>query len=86
MARWLLVRDVGIWVAGLLALAHEVLVTHGERPYLLILIAGLLGLPTFLRLDGRGGTSAPPASPPGSPPGQPEPPPLPGPQQREPMT
>lgn len=53
MAIWTLVRDVGIWVAGLLALAHEVLITEGERPYLLILIAGLLGLPVFLRADGR---------------------------------
>lgn len=74
MTRWLLVRDILLFLLGAAGLAHEVIVTDGERPWLLMLLGGLLGLPAFLRLDGRNGsgTPAPPASPPG-----PAPPPLP---------
>jgi hypothetical protein len=60
MARWALIRDVGTWVAGLLVLAHEVVAREDERPYVLILVAGLLGLPVFLRQDGRSNPPSPP--------------------------
>lgn len=41
-----------LFVSGLLGVAHETLVTHGERPSLLILFAAMMGLPLVLRRNG----------------------------------
>lgn len=44
-------RDTVICAAGLAGLAHEVLLTEGERPSLLVLFGAMIGLPAFLRRD-----------------------------------
>lgn len=44
-------RDTVLFVAGLAGVAHELLVTQGERPTLLLLFAAMVGLPAFLRGD-----------------------------------
>lgn len=46
-------RDALTFAAGLLGFVHEVLVTKGERPALLVACAGLMGLAPFLRADER---------------------------------
>jgi hypothetical protein len=48
-ARW--TRDRIIFITGLLGVGYETLVTHGERPALLVLFASMLGLPAFLKKD-----------------------------------
>lgn len=45
-------RDIVLFTAGLLGVAHETLITHGERPSLLILFAAMMGLPLVLRRNG----------------------------------
>lgn len=42
-----------LFVAGLIGVAHETLVGQVERPYLLILFGGMMGLPAFLTMDRR---------------------------------
>lgn len=54
MNRWPLIRDISLFVAGLAGVAHETLVSHAERPTLLLLYAAMLGLPAFLRSDEKG--------------------------------
>ncbi len=49
--KWPFVRDVTLFVAGLLGVAHETLVSHSDRPTLLLLFAGMMGLPAFIRAD-----------------------------------
>jgi hypothetical protein len=44
-------RDTVLFSAGLLGIAHETLVAEAERPSLLFLFAGMMGLPVFLRKD-----------------------------------
>ena len=44
-------RDSVLFVAGLSGIAYETLVTNVDRPTLLILFAGMVGLPAFLRTD-----------------------------------
>lgn len=53
MKRWLLIRDVVLFFAGLGGVAHETLLTGAgiERPTLLLLFAAMMGLPMFLRAD-----------------------------------
>lgn len=51
--KWRLSRDSVLFVAGLLGILHETVVSAVERPYLLILFATMSGLPAFLRLDER---------------------------------
>lgn len=46
-------RDTLLFVFGLAGAAHETLVAVAERPTLLILFAGMMGLPAFLRADER---------------------------------
>ena len=49
-------RDVVLFVAGLLGILHELLIHVGpERPYLLAVLAAMMGLPLFLRADERNG-------------------------------
>ena len=51
MRQWSLVRDVLLFITGLLGVAHETLLAQAERPSLLIMFAAMLGLPAFLRSD-----------------------------------
>lgn len=44
----LLSKDTIIFLGGLLGVSHETLLTHAERPTLLILFAAMMGLPAFL--------------------------------------
>lgn len=44
-------RDGLLFVLGILGIAHETLVEQVERPTLLILFAGMVGLPAFLHKD-----------------------------------
>lgn len=46
-------RDALTFGAGLAGFIHEVIVTQGERPALLVACAGLMGLAPFLRADER---------------------------------
>lgn len=46
-------RDMVLCAAGLLGIAHQALVEHVDRPSLLMVYAGMIGLPAFLRLDER---------------------------------
>jgi hypothetical protein len=44
-------RDATLFLAGLAGFAHEVVVTHGERPTMLLACLALMGFPIFLRQD-----------------------------------
>ena len=53
-------RDATLFLSGLGLAIHEVVIRHGpERPTVLLLIAGMMGLPAFLKADEtRNGKSA----------------------------
>lgn len=51
--RWTSVRDILLFIGGLLGAGHEVVLTNTERPTLLILFAAMMGLPAVLREDRR---------------------------------
>jgi hypothetical protein len=42
-------RDLVLFIAGLLGVLHETVLSTAERPTLLILFAAMLGLPLFLQ-------------------------------------
>jgi len=44
-------RSIILFVVGLGGIGYEVVVDHGERPTLLILLGAMVGLPAFLRVD-----------------------------------
>ena len=45
-------RNGTLFVVGLLLIIHEAIIREGpERPALLILYAGMVGLPAFLKAD-----------------------------------
>jgi hypothetical protein len=46
-------RDVVLFVSGLALIINEATRSGPERPYLLMLFAGMIGLPVFLRTDER---------------------------------
>ena len=46
-----LTRDGVLFLSGLAGIAHETLFATSERPTLLLLFAGMCGLPMFLRVD-----------------------------------
>lgn len=50
---WRLSRDTVLFATGLAGVAYETLVSKTDRPTLLLLFAGMLGLPAFLRGDER---------------------------------
>lgn len=51
---WPLLRDVAIVVTALVLIIWEAVFRNGpERPTLLLLYTGMLGLPAFLRADSR---------------------------------
>lgn len=49
MKRWTNLRDIGLFLGGVAGVFHETVLSHGERPTLLILFAAMMGLPAFLR-------------------------------------
>lgn len=52
MESWRTLRDVVLFVGGLLIAGHETLLVSESDPQLLILAAGMMGLPGILRADG----------------------------------
>lgn len=46
-------RDFVLFAAGLAGVAYETLVKEVDRPALLAVFAGMMGLPAFLRRDER---------------------------------
>ena len=57
-------RATVVFVAGLAGMAHQTLIEGADRPTLLIIYAGMLGLPAFLRGDEKTHASKPPEPPP----------------------
>lgn len=52
MRHWKPIRNITLFTAGLLGVAHEtVLHPLGERPTLLVLFAAMMGLPLALHHD-----------------------------------
>jgi hypothetical protein len=49
--RFRLTRDSVLFTLGLVGIAYETLAHQAERPTLLLLFAGMIGLPAFLRGD-----------------------------------
>jgi hypothetical protein len=53
-ATWPLIRDIAIVTTALVLIIFEAVFRDGpERPTLLLLYTGMLGLPAFLRADQR---------------------------------
>lgn len=50
---WPWLRDVILFFSGLLGSVYETVVATTDRPELLILFAGMMGMPYFLRADDR---------------------------------
>ena len=46
---WRLLRDVSLFVVGLLGVIHETYFTNFDRPGLLAVFVAMMGLPAFLR-------------------------------------
>ena len=46
-------RVVVLFAAGLAGVLHETFVSNGERPSLLILYGAMMGLPIYLRKNGK---------------------------------
>lgn len=44
-------RDGVLFVAGLIGIAYETVIAQTDRPTLLILFGGMIGLPAFLNKD-----------------------------------
>lgn len=53
MNNWQNTRDVILFFGGLAGVFNETVLTTSERPTLLILFAAMMGLPAFLRSDGK---------------------------------
>lgn len=49
IVKWPLARDVLLFSGGMAGVIHETLLSHLERPTLLILFAAMMGLPAFLQ-------------------------------------
>lgn len=45
-------RDVILFFGGIAGVAYETIHEHSDRPYLLTLFAGMMGLTLFLRKNG----------------------------------
>lgn len=67
MNRWPQIRDVGLFLFGIAGVVHETVLSHGERPTLLILFAAMMGLPAFLRPQDWRGPQGPTLPPPEDP-------------------
>jgi hypothetical protein len=57
---WPRLRDIILFFSGLLGVAYEAATHHAERPTLLLLYAGMMGLPAFLRQDSKNGKNGRP--------------------------
>ena len=53
MNQWHAIRDVALFLGGLVGVLHEAVFTSTERPALLVLYAAMMGLPAFLRSNGK---------------------------------
>jgi len=49
----MLIRDIALFVAGLLGVFNEAVIQPTADPQLLLLYGGMLGLPAILRSDER---------------------------------
>jgi len=62
--RWpKITRDTALFVAGLGLVIREAVFENADRPYLLMIFAGMMGLPVFLRKDEKNGKTNGPQSP-----------------------
>jgi len=52
-SRWLLIRDIALFVFGLLGVFNEAVIQPTADPQLLLLYGAMLGLPAILRSDER---------------------------------
>jgi hypothetical protein len=59
-------RDLILFVAGLAGVVYETVVVKIDRPTLLIVFSGMMGLPVFLRRDEKDPPNDPPQQPPSS--------------------
>ena len=50
---WTRLRDILLFVGGMLGVIYETVLEQVDRPTLLALFGGMLGLPVFLRRDER---------------------------------
>jgi hypothetical protein len=68
LKRWLrqhplrLTRDTALFLGGMAGITYETVINSAERPSLLVLFAGMVGLPSFLP------KKPPPSPPPSGPP------------------
>ncbi len=53
MEQWPTIRDVALFAGGLAGVFHETVLNDAERPALLVLYAAMMGLPAFLRSNGK---------------------------------
>lgn len=61
---WPLIRDIAIVTTALLLIVFEAVFREGpERPTLLLLYTGMLGLPAFLRADQKRSSNGQPSEP-----------------------
>jgi hypothetical protein len=44
-------RSIVLFVVGIAGIVYEIVIDHAERPTLLILLAAMVGLPAFLKVD-----------------------------------
>lgn len=51
--QWHALRDAVLFVTGLVLAIHEAVFTQLDRPGLLVLAAAMMGLPAFLRSNGK---------------------------------
>jgi hypothetical protein len=45
-------RDLILFTVGVVGVLHELFIQQAERPSLLVLFAGMMGLPLYLRKNG----------------------------------
>lgn len=50
---WHNLRDASLFVGGLLGVLHETFYSDLDRPALLVLFAAMMGLPAFLKANGK---------------------------------
>ena len=53
MNQWHAIRDAALFLGGLAGVLHEAVFTNTERPALLVLYAAMMGIPAFLRANGK---------------------------------
>ena len=52
-SQWPTVRDIALFAGGLAGVFHETVLSDAERPALLVLYAAMMGIPAFLRANGK---------------------------------